>query len=274
MDELKQIYEYYLEMTKDENLENSEFYGVYSGIGDNRIVELSRRVFGYMVDLKGFNKFPALLKDINFIFRKGRTLYHGFKEFDHGAQFLNDWNYHYGIGVRSSGFYLTNLKMEAKTFTVPIDSGRFADGSKIMSFKLSSKKGVKIETLDYYKSLIEEGKTQFAFEEDREKLTELYTFFNELKPKKKPKTTKEEFKNIFLKNLGNIAVYLGYEYIVNKPQNFNDLKGYIGTYTIVLNRGALVADQKENEIFIKNSNKYENKFKDNFINCDKLDEEK
>ncbi len=230
-------------------------------------------VFEYMLDLFNFKGFPQKVENKKFKEINSETLFHGYKNFEHGANFLCDNDYHSGVGI-TRGFFLTDDKDEALKYTaVNFPNPIPADENKILNVKILSDNFIGYDTLCYYRELLYDALTEFrnikqsnkellisqanerlnecVSEKDRTKFVELFDFLEfEVDVE-----SRVAFMDMFTNNLSSIAIYLGYDYI-SCPKNLGKVSCQDGNFMIVLNRSALAVSESEYEKFCKNSTTY------------------
>lgn len=108
-DDLSAIYSYY-KFFKSRPYDAIRHDGLQNNFSDDGVL------YRFVVDYCDYNKFPVVVPTRVFNQNDMIELYHGFKEYDFGANFLTDWNYHYGNGY-TDGFYLTDSEDVAKSYT-------------------------------------------------------------------------------------------------------------------------------------------------------------
>ena len=135
MTDLDAIFSYFVEVSKcDPEREKAIDKNDYFSSG----YSLSRTMFGYFVDYYGKNGFPTILKSQDYESVELPEVYHGFMEFDHGANLLTDWKYHYGTGY-SHGLYFTPDRERAIDYTMKIEDGvEVCDEKKVLKTKINS----------------------------------------------------------------------------------------------------------------------------------------
>lgn len=94
-DYLDKVIEYYKQILKKQR--NGEI--TLSGF------ELEKVLFSYMIELKGFDGLPTIMKDEAYAALPTHEYYRGTKSLDHHGNLLCDYNYHKGVGCYSSGLY-------------------------------------------------------------------------------------------------------------------------------------------------------------------------
>ena len=82
----------------------------------------SKLMFGFVSDMMGYSNMPQIVPDKEWESIEAPLYFHGFSEYDYGAEFLTNYNFHYGNGSLLlkgdvNGFYLTDKAARAMRFT-------------------------------------------------------------------------------------------------------------------------------------------------------------
>ena len=96
---------------------NSSYFDKYG----NQIASLYHQFFVYIMQYYKRNGFPKVVSDQMYKNLYINELYHGFSEYEYGANMLVDWNVHYGIGYQTHGFHMTKDKKYAFGYTKNAD---------------------------------------------------------------------------------------------------------------------------------------------------------
>ena len=224
--------------------------------------ELSEMLFGYVSDYFFGSKFIHVIPDEEFMSLGGKTLFHGFVDFDHGARELVHWKHHYGRGIMGGGLYTTTNIEEAYEYT--ISQSRFekaGDYAKILPVKIIPEliKSVDFEFIGNLAMKIDENLD--INDKDNDKVQEILRV-NELIKNMPMSDEKFLFIQCIVMNPSILAVMLGYNYVVQK-KTYNDVNN-----DIILDRGVIVAPKSISENFLKKSLE----FKDDILNYQTMSE--
>lgn len=269
MNELDLIFNYYndqliefekLKQSNNYNMENN--YELDTGKNENIPCH---KLYYFMCDIRNFGGFPKILDDEKFekLIEIQPVMYHGFEEYEHGANYLWDFYYHYGDGFYGGGFYATSSKKEAINYTcndVRINNDR------VLSLVVNSKNYIKYDELtrlmncllegdadgyipllrdDNFYNSIQEKQEHKILEEKRAKMFKdwveyIYSNFKEVK--------RHELINDLSSNIGVLAVYLGFDYMTRKNNHVHH-----SDHNIIYNRNAVVVSESEFQKFMDNS---------------------
>ena len=179
---------------------------------------LTNAMFAFIIEYKQKNGFPTILEDKEYEKLNEEEIYHGFTEYDYGAETLMHWKYHYGLGY-TNGLYFTP--------------------------KLISNNRVSYSTLKFYRELLDNNDLNQAPEKERAILDEIRVF---IENKNKNGNARDRLFMIdFLSAISHpstLGAILGYDYI--------DHQGY----KIVLNRGIIAVSESEYNKFKNNSKRF------------------
>lgn len=247
--DLRNIFESYLVAYKA-----SDFYDKTYSINDSCKDEFGnyktagRDLFYTMTDYYEYNKFPKCIPDEEFVKHKLPLLYHGFVKFDHAANYLTHWKYHYGNSiVGMDGFFLTPRIMHAKQYTVELLSFRPTSVKRVIPFYLNKGNTVKSSTLLKYSKLCENLQVNELVKlgDDGEKLTVFLEFVSSISDKKLAKS----FFDDFTSNLSVLAIFLGYETILDDSDEKSD-------YIVSLKRSNLIVPKSYADCVLNKSKNY------------------
>lgn len=232
---------------------NSERAYRYFDAYDNEF-NVSPRFFEYMLGLRGFTAFPKFLTNEAYDGLKKLPLYHGFKEFEHGASYLADWNYHFGI-TDNHGTYFSSSIIEAMTYLGNYGNSNPGDKKRVLEVKLTNDNFIDKKDLltissyvfdPYELNKVEDEDNIKDLNLSNEKLDMINNII-EFKQKHKDDRDFEKFMR-HMYNPQILAVYLGYDYIkVFKYETLN---------VIVLNRNVVAVSENEFRKFVDNSKSY------------------
>lgn len=299
--DLQAMYDYYLYM-KDYWYEGDEIdVNLQNSLNDDS------ELFRFVVDYYGYNKFPCVIPTREFNKLTVPELYHGFKDYDYGANFLTDYTYHYGGGY-NDGFYLTKSRKFAGLYT----KNNYVNDGQVLKVKLLSDNGGKLSDISsYFDAFYNEikdiyDKKNIGLEEiyvDPEILKEGYSdedFFYKLKEaikQNKPASheyniSKVEDENIRKKlyalkyfylnklNSGENKKVLDYfiEDFIYNPSTTSVFLGYdymiddIGdsNHVILFNRSAICVPEAEAKRFLTKSKNYKEAIPSKFKNIDEI----
>ena len=239
MKDLDIIYQYYKSLY-DQNLPLKGF-NVDKDADGNRII-LPEKLFGYIVDYYGFNGFPEIVSDEEFNAINCKKLYRGYKDFDHGANSLLHYKYHYGTGcLMGIGMYFSDCDAIAAQYTKS-SAHEEKDWKRVLKVKLDSNNFLSFGELNKLKLMNSGDLPRGTKHKYIEKIKELEEF-------KKEHEGDGELIDSFMRNMrinSIFAVYLGVDYIYHPT---------IG-YRVVYNRGIIKTTQAEKDKFVKNSEHY------------------
>ena len=258
MEKIKKAYEYYLKIkdlnkgdTKVKNLKNKDrkeyMYSPY--------FYPHRALFSFIVDEYGFNKNPQIIPSIKYFVCEGNRVYHGFKEFDHGAEFLVDQNYHKGVGY-TCGMYFTNDEYEADNYTAKfINSDDYEiDAFKTIECKIGSHNSVSYDNLCKLRDAILSN--QLSSIENEKDLNKINDILSKIKALGDDENV-VGFLKCILKNPSTLAVLMNYDYIID------------GLHLIMLNRNIMIVSDVEFNRFCTRSRFHRGITADSFINIEK-----
>ncbi len=190
-------------------------------------------IYKYMIALAGFDGFPQVYSDKRFNCFVTKCLYRGVEDIKHAQNLLCDHDYHHGRGY-TNGIFTAIRKDDALQYTYnkePYDD--FSADSRVpqnvITLKLKNPNPIYYSLLETFANEIRSGNFLGIERETKNKLTNFVNFVNSIE-------NDEEclrFLNIFLQDLSKLAIYLGYDSII-------DNKGYI-----ILDRSKIVVSQSE-----------------------------
>ena len=221
-------------------------YNVYDRFRNKFCVPI--RFYSYMIGLRGFDKFPMFLSNDDYDNLEKRKIYHGFKEFEHGASFLTDWNYHYGTGG-AIGTYFSDNKEEALEYARHVSDMTDGAPDKILESKIISSNGIEhlnlLHISDYIKNSRDMNLDELRVSSSvKNKILKFIEFKNQFNQNDK------DFQN-FMKvfQVPMLGVYLGYDYIYY--DSITDNKHFV-----ILNRSAIAVSEKNFYWFTDKSKSY------------------
>ncbi len=201
-------------------------------------------LFKFMIDMRGFNKLPKIVSDeeASVIEQNGVILYRGADKNDFYANLLTEKsNYHYGHGLWSNGIFAASLISSTKEYTtlnkdkMPLKLYLGDNGFEVNSlfYVLDYIKYKKVDSLaDMFLKQSEEIQVRIGL---------LYDAYHKL-----TKSVKEYIYEVVRKNIGLLAIFLGYDYIYTIDYHI----------TCILNRGSMFVSQSEYDRVVKGT-KYE-----------------
>ena len=206
-------------------------------------IEPINALYYFVSDLLGYSDFVKCVTEKDFQKIEQKELYHGYYEHSHGANYIWDFNFHYGMGEYGQGTYFSTDYEDAMSFT----GGFTRDYTRVLKAKLLPCKVVKYSDL---KNLVENDKTDGVTLTDDaiENYNQIIEFIDSLQSDDDKNLMNDLlFKNI--KNFSSLAMLLGYDIIENdhRPDFFH------GKHYIVLNRGKLIVSQKDVKTLLKKS---------------------
>jgi len=235
LQELCEIYEFYknAESLVDSGSlpdadENGNFYSVPS------------MTFKYLLKYYGFDSQPKVVSNDEYYHLDTSEMFHGFQEYDHGVNFLQDNDYHFGNG-KIYGFYgswddYTAEKYTATFFRNPYD----ADKGKVLGFKVASNNYATRDQLDYLLEISPDNYENIDDERVREKMQSLKIFYSKLQESgENVEEYSKWIKNFIASDMSCFAVYLGFDYLYNAARDER----------IVYNRGKVVVTQNSIDRF-------------------------
>lgn len=234
MEELEIFYNYY----KHLHSYIDDFNYQYNHNGEK--VTISAEMFKFVVDYYGFNGMPKKVSDKHFALIPKTKLYHGYKEFEHGANALVHFDYHYGMGY-THGIFLTDKKDYAMRFTRKGPSTP-ADKDKVLTCKINSDNFLTLKQVKALKYLNKNNMPEDCKYKD--KLLKLCDFYDKLIERGEKK-----YASVFIgcmKNPSILSVYLGADFLLEEGTG----------HRIVFNRERIVASESEFNRFCENSEHY------------------
>ena len=189
---------------------------------------------------------PRKVPDRIFKLIPRRKLYRGYKEFDHGANALVHFDYHYGMGY-THGIFLTEDPDYALRFT---RTGALSnpDNDKVLTCKIVSNNCASLKELKKLKTYkISEIPENCKF---KQKLLDLHYFYDYLIEIGEKETGRAFIEN--MRNFSTFAVYLGFDYILEERTK----------HRIVFNRAVINAPESEFDKFCSNSAHYKSGYYD------------
>ena len=212
---------------------------------------ISTRFFSFMLAFRGFNAFPKFFTDEDYDKLDARTYYHGFKDFEHGASLLSDWNYHYGRGY-ALGTYFSDAKYEACDYARSESDLLPGDENKILEVKIMSENelgaNMDIMALENFIKYGVGDINNFKIPEiAKQRLKNLIDFKNSHKADLEDKDFERFFENFTTPAI--LAVYLGFDYMFYYSVNETE-------HIVVLNRSVIIVPEREFLKFTQNSKSY------------------
>ena len=264
MDDMKLelIYKTFLQIQNEnpENYENLKLDNRKRLYFDDRgnTFDPKSRFFSYLIALRDFGGFPTVLPDGKYYRVNSKQIYHGFREYEHGAQLLTDFNYHVGI-FGAQGTFFTECKDEAVTYTWKYCEDKdqtVADKGKILRAKIVSDNSCTREDIMWIRQVLEDMEfDKIENEKDRQKMFELYEFCF----KQKSKIVFDEdydrmnricFYNALLGHDYTLAVFLGYDNMIC----YDDQRDY--NHYVLFNRAKMIVPASDVKKFCDNSKNY------------------
>lgn len=189
-------------------------------------------MFEEMVKMYKYNARPRIVKDEIYDSLLKNNLYRAAMSSLYHKRFIFDDEYHVGKGNICNGIMTTEDNIH-KNFYAKL-FGADDTNENVMKFKICNTNGID------YVYLKEMLKNQDSWintfnppQKDIKKFALLKQFLNSINDEE----LRKKFAKIF-NELNNLAVYLGYDYIVKRNTNDGDLK-------IILNRGIVVVGESE-----------------------------
>ena len=276
MTELELIFNYYKQKQIEENeLKSSDDYDFnnnYELDFANNLNNAGNKLYYLLSDLRGFGGFPSVISDEMFKSRDnlgdGKSfVFHGFSEFEHGANYLWDFYYHYGEGYYGSGLYFTDNFSDAFYYTKN-DEGVSKD--RVLKAFINSDNFIcytdlsRLEQCILNRCLLNEpgeyiplvkDESEYVSQEQMEKHIELeekraVMFENLIKYLNENFNEEErhELVNEIATNPSILAVYLGFDYMTRKNYHGDE-----SNHFVVYNRKIIEVSESEFEKFMDNS---------------------
>ncbi len=240
---LQSAYDYFLKILSETSEEEVGFLPEF----------LSQKIYEYLVDVCGFNGLPKIVSNERFEANPSIPIFHGFKKFEHGAEYLGDKDYHHGIGW-TRGFFLTDKFKEAVTYTSFDNDNCLDDEKKVVKAKLVTGKIIDSEDLTVGQDAALNGYLKLLCEPSEEVSSKI-EIFNSFVASIKSAYLKDLFMDSFVRVKSNLAVYLGFDVLLSKPKFRNTSRG---NYYVVLNRSALSVPKTEFDRFNNKSRRSKN----------------
>lgn len=192
-------------------------------------------IYKYMTALAGYDNLPQVVSDKKFGTYKTKCLYRGVKDLKHAENMLCDHDYHHGRGY-TNGIFTAIRKDDAMYYTYDPDTYDTYDASKrnpenVITLKLTSGNSINYKLLEFFAEEIKHGNFVGVEKDTKAKLMNFVNFVNGIKDDRQC----FKFLHIFMLDLSKLAIYLGYDSII-------DDKGYI-----ILNRGKILVSASELE---------------------------
>ena len=206
-------------------------------------VTVDGEMYKALVSYYHFNDFPTVVSDEKYQKLEGDETYHGFTDFDHGAQLLSHFNYNLGTGGYTPGLFFTSNREAAVWYTNHEANDLEEDENRVLAVKMKSDaKTMKFDKLQDLMispsfALPPDVKQEYA-----EKIKDLYDFADHLKAQGKYAAGFVKT----MKKLSNFAVYLGLDYVFEEDYE----------HTIIFNRGSMVVSEEEVRKFTAASKHY------------------
>ena len=246
------VYSYFKSKYTEKNIQqekdqgyNEEYYTVQDPL---------KFVFGFAIDAMGYNGFPVVLKDEDWEKIDGVTYYHGYEEYAHGANFLNDAKYHYGDGrlfdgTLTNGFYLTKNKYIAKLYTKPAGD-RPSDSDRVLPVKLKLGRTAYLTSFSLKLLMMKkkEDYSGFGSDEINQNFTDLKIFLDSIKS-----DTSEQSKMFrrIIKSPTLLAVLMGYEYFTDYENAMTANGRNLKDSLIVQDRSLIMVRESDYNRFIE-----------------------
>lgn len=200
-------------------------------------------IYYFVSALMGYTDFVKCVTEKNFKIIEQKELYHGYDKHTHGANFVWDFNFHFGKGEYGQGTYFSTDYEDAMSFT----GGYRRDETRVLKAKVLPSKIVKYSQL---KSLAENKKTDGINLSDEaiERYNAIIEFIDSLE-NNDDKALMNKLLFEHPKNFSALAVLLGFDIIENdhRPDFFH------GKHFIILNRGKLIVSQKDVKTLLRKS---------------------
>lgn len=233
-DDLQAIFDYF------KDIKNHPYENLNSDTKLNNTCLEDSKLFRFVVDYFGFNKFPVVIPTKTFNKNYIKEFYHGFKEYEYGANFLTDWNYHYGNGY-TDGFYVSDDEEVAKTYT----GGFPFSQSNGLILRIKPFSG-KFTTISEFNKYIR-GSADCEDENVKNQLSKINEFYDYSLNNGEDKQLLNDFYNCFVYNPSTFAVYLGFDFCID--DSFHN-------HLIIFNRGAVCVPEADAKRFLKKSENY------------------
>lgn len=248
-EDLQVIFEYYKDLKKHP-FKNATFDAKLNNKGFE-----DSKLFRFVVDYFGFNKFPVVIPTRAFNKNYIKEFYHGFKEYEYGANFLVDWNYHYGNGY-NDGFYVTDDEEVAKSYTGGFPTSQ--SNGLIMRVKPISNKFSRISEINAYIR----GNSNCDDENVKNQLLKINEFYDYALRNGEDKSLLNDFYKCFIYNPSTFAVYLGFDYCID--DTFHN-------HLIIYNRGAICVPEADAKRFLSKSENYKDAVLNFYSNVDEIE---
>ncbi len=239
LDKLKVIYEKYKEhvLIAKQKMSEKDFLYFCNW-------KLGRLLYDDLVGVFEYKGSPSIISKKAYDELKSLELYHGFKKYKYGHQYITDYdawkNNELGL---SNGFYSTHNIDFAKCYTIDVKD---TNANKIFKFKLNNAKGI---DSNIHKSLINaifnEDYDIYDDEQFKSKLLGISRFMKSINKNK----DFDDFFNLLLK-IDNLSVVLGFDFIISNTYTRLD-KSY--DEIIILNRGVICITETEFNKFYEHS---------------------
>lgn len=229
------IYDYYKDIKNRANNDGTDL--------NMNSRNLSRVLCYFCIDYFEKNKSPIVVPDNVYDASNAIEVYHGFKDYKHGANLIWDYMYHYGEGVWGSGVYTTDNINEAHHYTR--DCG-VLNYDRILKMKLYTDEIVDYSVIrDAILNLMNKERKGIVpypalDEQKQKKFEELRNFFD--------KVDDHDFKVHFLSNPATIGAYLGFDVVVKPGESRRQ-----STHYLILNRSKILLPLSITKKFMENA---------------------
>jgi hypothetical protein len=212
-------------------------------------------LYQYMIDLSGYNAFPQVYPSGDYKNLCGPELYRGVTDKEHAANFLADFNYHYGTGTQNNGTYFSDRKVCAKPYTQPamvIEEDCEDVEDKIFTIKMApTTRFVDDDFINHDVGaailLRDTSQVKSIVGRDKRRLDALINFVDTISDADQV----EKFLFYLQQDSSKMAIYLGYDGLI---QTFKYM------HYVVLNRGKIIVSQKEYDRVCNQSKNYKGGF--------------
>ena len=247
---LKRLYEFYKVLkTEFDNYDVAPEY--FTGEAGNPNT-LKCRIFEFATSLFSRGDFPQILSNDEYQELNSGLLYHGYRDFDHGANMICHFNYHRGQGMYGCGLYVKDDKNKAFAYTKFDNLGDVNEWNidKVLEMKYLSEKSIINLKLKNLSTLVSGGKDVSSVTTDRQEINNINDIYEFVKTEIQDEYMGKKFLRMFDLDPSILALYLGYD----RVDIYN--RDFVFDQAILLDRGKVVVNENEAKKFIEKSDHY------------------
>ncbi len=256
-EKLQKIYEFYKKLSRENKISLTFVDFVFNNYSafviDENGSKIRSEFYKFIINTFGYNKPPKVLNAKDYKRLNRIELYHGYKSYRHGAEYLKEKDI-FDYGYIPSGFYVSANKVFSYYYTGNFDSQNEANNvpdsaRRILSMKLDTDKICHFSYIKDIRDKIHAGDFDNFPENDKDKILELLNFALTIEDE----NDRVLFVELFMENYSNIAVLLGYDAMFGGFAGFDEEDENNPEEIEIFNRAVVNVKESKYNWFLKNA---------------------